>query len=73
MDFGFVFVAFIIATPLSWYVMNEWLQEFAYRTEINWWIFGIAGIIAVLIAAVTVSSQALKAAISNPIDALKRE
>ncbi len=68
-----VLVAFLIATPLSWYVMNEWLQEFAYRTEINWWIFVIAGIVAVLIAAITVSSQALKAAISNPIDTLKRE
>jgi putative ABC transport system permease protein len=66
-------LSIIIATPLSWYIMDKWLQEFAYRTQIAWWIFGIAGLIAVLIALFTISSQAIKAAISNPVDSLKQE
>ncbi len=68
-----VFIAIIIATPLSWYAMDKWLQDFAYRTEITWWIFGIAGTVALLIAVVTVSSQALKAAMSNPVESLRSE
>ena len=68
-----VTLSIIIATPLSWYAMNQWLQGFAYRTEITWWIFGIAGIVAVLIALITVSSQAIKAAVSNPVNSLRSE
>jgi putative ABC transport system permease protein len=68
-----VIVSIFIATPLSWYAMDQWLQGFAYRTEITWWIFGIAGMVAVLIALITVSSQAIKAAVSNPVNSLRSE
>ncbi len=68
-----ILIAILIATPLSWYAMDQWLQGFAYRTEIQWWIFGIAGLVAVVIALVTVSSQAIKAAVSNPVESLRSE
>jgi putative ABC transport system permease protein len=68
-----VIISILIATPLSWYAISQWLQGFAYQTEITWWVFGIAGLVAVLIALVTVSSQAIKAAVSNPVDSLKSE
>lgn len=64
-------IAIVIATPASWFIMNKWLQNFAYRTEMVWWIFGLAGMIAVLIALITVSTQAVKAALANPVDSLK--
>ncbi len=68
-----VIVSIFIATPISWYGMNKWLQGFAYQTEITWWIFGIAGLIAIVIAIVTVCSQAIKAALKNPVDSLRSE
>ena len=68
-----VFIAFLIITPFAWYVMNQWLQDFAYRIEINWWIFVFAGAIAILIAFLTVSIQSLKAALTNPVESLKNE
>ena len=66
-------VAIIIATPIAWYIMNNWLQDFAYRIHINWWMFFIAGIIAILIALITISFQAIKAAIANPVKSLRSE
>ncbi|HTY37319.1 MAG TPA: FtsX-like permease family protein, partial [Bacteroidota bacterium] len=68
-----VLAANLVAIPVSWYVMNRWLQDFAYRIEIGWTIFAIAGLIALLIAMVTVSAQAIKAALSNPVEALRYE
>jgi len=68
-----VLIAFVIAAPLSWYFMHSWLQDFAYRVEINWWIFAIAGIGALLIALMTVSFQAIKAALDNPVKSLRTE
>lgn len=68
-----VIIAFIIATPISWFVMNKWLQGFAYKTPVNWWMFGIAGIFTVIIALVTVSSQAVRAAVVNPVKSLRSE
>jgi putative ABC transport system permease protein len=68
-----VLVANLIAWPLAWYAMHQWLQDFAYRTAISWWIFGLAGALAILVALITVSFQALKAAVSNPVKALRRE
>jgi putative ABC transport system permease protein len=68
-----VLISLLIATPLAWYGMNQWLQNYAFRTEISWWIFGFSGTIAVLIAIVTVSFQAIKAALSNPVDSLRSE
>jgi len=68
-----VFIACIIAFPLSWWAMNKWLQSFAYRINISWWIFLVAGVAAILIALITVSFQAIKAAMANPVDSLKNE
>ena len=68
-----VFIAFIIASPLSWYFMNEWLENFAYRININVWVFILAGLSAILIALITVSFQAIKAAIANPVKSLRTE
>jgi putative ABC transport system permease protein len=68
-----VFIAAIIAFPVAWYAMNSWLKDFAYRISIPWWIFILAAIAAALIALITVSFQAIKAAISNPIKSLRTE
>jgi putative ABC transport system permease protein len=66
-------VAFIIATPVAWWVMYGWLQDFSYRVDISWWIFLLAGTIAFLIALLTVSFQAVKAAGANPVNSLRTE
>lgn len=68
-----VIVSILIASPLAWYAMNKWLQDFAYRSVIDWWVIAIAGIIAVLIAFVTISFQSVKAALTNPVQTLKTE
>jgi putative ABC transport system permease protein len=68
-----VAIAILIATPVAWFVMNNWLQEFAYRTTISWWIFAVAGLAALLIALITVSFQAIKAALANPVKSLRTE
>ena len=68
-----VILSFFIAMPLAWYFMHTWLQDFAYRTNISWWVFVLAGAIAVLIAVFTVSFQAIKAAIANPVKSLRTE
>ena len=68
-----VLIANIIAWPVAWILMNYWLQNFAYKTSIEWWVFLLSGGIALLIAAITVSSQAIKAALANPIDSLRYE
>ena len=66
-------LAFIIAIPISWYAMNKWLEGFAYKTTMNWWIFAVAGITALSIALLTVSWQSFRAATANPVDALRDE
>ncbi|MEO5908168.1 MAG: FtsX-like permease family protein, partial [Ginsengibacter sp.] len=68
-----VFIACLIAFPLSYWAMNKWLQSFAYRINISWWIFLVAGIIAIVIAVITVSFQAIKAAVANPVKSLRSE
>jgi len=68
-----VMVANIVAWPIAWFVMNRWLQDFAYRIEIGWWVFALAGGLALLIALLTVSTQALKAALANPVESLRYE
>ncbi|HKP32660.1 MAG TPA: FtsX-like permease family protein, partial [Chitinophagaceae bacterium] len=68
-----VFVALVIASPIAWYFMNKWLQDFAFRINISWWMFALAAAIALLIALVTVSFQAIKAAIMNPVKSLRTE
>ena len=66
-------IAIILASPVAYYLMNRWLQDFAYRVNISWWIFIAAGALALLIALVTVSFQAIKAAIANPVSSLRTE
>lgn len=66
-------IALLIACPISWWVMNKWLEDFAYRIDIQWWVFGLAGIMAITIAILTVSWQAIKAAIANPVKSLRNE
>ena len=68
-----VFIAFVIATPLAWWGANKWLQNFAYRTEISWWVFALAGMAAMLIAMITVGFRAIKAAVANPVKSLRTE
>jgi hypothetical protein len=68
-----VLIAFVIAVPIAWYAMNQWLQDFAYRIDISWWAFTAAGLLAVLIALITVSFQAVKAALANPVKSLRSE
>ncbi|RIA11075.1 putative ABC transport system permease protein [Flavobacteriaceae bacterium MAR_2010_72] len=68
-----VLISFVIATPIAYWFMNKWLQDFAFRIDINWWVFILTGIIALLIALVTLSFQAIRAAISNPVKSLRTE
>jgi putative ABC transport system permease protein len=68
-----ILLAFIIATPLAWYFMNLWLQGYAARINIAWWIFAVTGTSAILVALITVSSQSVKVARANPVDSLRME
>ena len=68
-----VLIAFLIASPIAWWAMNKWLQDFAYRISLTWWIFLLAGLLALLIALITVSFQAVKAALANPVKNLRAE
>jgi putative ABC transport system permease protein len=68
-----VAIACVIAFPLSYWAMTKWLQGFAYRISISWWIFVVAGFAAIIIALATVSFQAIKAAIANPVKSLRTE
>ena len=68
-----VAIAFVIATPIAWYAMHNWLENFAYKTELSWWIFAFAGLLALGIALLTVSWQSWKAATRNPVEALRYE
>ena len=68
-----VFISIIIAAPVAWWVMTKWLQDFAYKINISWWVIGVAGLTAIIIALITVSFQAIKAAIANPVESLRTE
>src|SRR4051812_24698251 len=68
-----VLVAFVIAAPIAWYGMYQWLQNFAYRISLGLWAFLLAGLLAVIIAFLTVSFQAIKAAVTNPVKSLRTE
>ncbi len=68
-----VVIAFVIASPIAWWAMSKWLQDFVYRVNISWWIFLMAGIVAVMIALLSVSFQALRAAVANPVKSLRTE
>jgi putative ABC transport system permease protein len=66
-------ISFVIATPFAWYFMHKWLQDFAYRIDIQWWVFAVAGILAMAVALTTISFQAIKAAMANPVKSLRSE
>jgi putative ABC transport system permease protein len=68
-----VLTSMLIAIPISWFVMNNWLQDFAYQINLKWWMFVLGGVIALIIATVTLSFQAIKAAIANPVQSLRTE
>jgi putative ABC transport system permease protein len=68
-----VFIAIVVASPITWLIMNKWLQNYAYRIHISWWMFAMAGLFSILIALVTVSYQIIKAAVANPVKSLRTE
>jgi putative ABC transport system permease protein len=68
-----VLIAIVIASPIAWYGMDKWLQDFAYRTQLQWWIFPMAGMAAITVALLTISFQSIKAAIANPVKSLRSE
>jgi putative ABC transport system permease protein len=68
-----VILSMLIASPIAWYIMNKWLEDFAYHIQIPWWAFALAAIVALLIAFITVSYQSLKAAMANPVTSLRSE
>jgi putative ABC transport system permease protein len=68
-----VVIAIVIATPVAWYLMNAWLKDFAYKINLGWSVFVIAGVIAMTIALITISFQSIKAALANPVKSLRTE
>ena len=70
---GLVAIAFVIAVPITWYGMQKWLQAFAYRINIPWWTFAVTGLATLFVAMVTVSLQAIKTAMVNPVNSLRNE
>ena len=68
-----VLIALVLASPLAWWALSEWLGTFAYQTELTWWIFGVSGVLAVMIAFLTVSYQSIKAALANPVQSQRSE
>ncbi len=67
-----VAIAFVVATPLAWWALNKWLDDFAFRTEISWWVFAVSGLGMIAIALITLSVQTIRAAMANPVIALGR-
>jgi len=68
-----VLISCFIALPLTWYIMNQWLQNFAYRISISWWMFAASAMLVIVIALITVAYQAVKAALANPVKSLRTE
>ena len=68
-----VLISILIASPLAWYFMHKWLQDFAYKINIGWWVFALAGTMAIVVAFITISFQAIKAALANPVKSLRSE
>ncbi|MDR0796645.1 MAG: ABC transporter permease, partial [Tannerella sp.] len=66
-------ISFVVAIPLAWWIMAEWLQNYEYRIGISWWVFAGSGLLVVLIAMCTVGFQAIRAAMANPVKAIKSE
>jgi putative ABC transport system permease protein len=68
-----IVISFIIACPIAWYAMHKWLENYAYKTTLSWWVFAVAGLTALIIALLTVSWQSWRAATRNPVEALRYE
>ncbi len=68
-----IIIAFFIAAPVAWLLMNKWLQDFAYRTAISWWVFAVAVFAALVVTSVAVGFQTIKAALENPVKSLRTE
>ena len=68
-----VLIAILIGAPIAWWTMTKWLQDFAYRITISWWMIAIAGLSAIVIALITISFQSVKAALINPVKSLRSE
>jgi len=68
-----VVIAFVIATPIAWWATYKWLQDFAYKTNMSWWIFAVCGFAMLLIALITLIIQTIKAALANPVKSLRTE
>lgn len=68
-----IVIAFLISIPVAWWAANKWLQDFAYRTEMSWWVFAMSGLFMILVALVTISFQSIKAAMANPVRSLRTE
>lgn len=68
-----VSLAIVIASPIAWYGIDKWLQNYPYRTQVDWWIFVAAGLCAIFVTLITVSFQALKAAMADPVKSLRNE
>jgi len=68
-----VFVSFLVATPVAWFAMYKWLQDYSYRVKIQWWVFALAAGLSVAIALITVSFQAIRAGLANPASSLRSE
>jgi putative ABC transport system permease protein len=68
-----VFIAIVLASPIAYYFMDKWLQDFAQRINISWWVFVVVAFLAVAVTLLTVSYQAIRAALTNPVESLKSE
>ena len=68
-----VMISFVIASPVAWWMMDKWLQDYPYHVNIHWYVFAIAGLLSFLISVLTVSYQAIKAAVANPVKSLRTE
>ena len=68
-----ILISFLIAAPAGYYAVYKWLQDFAYRINISWWMFALSGVLVVMVAALTMTAQAIKAAVANPVESLRSE
>ena len=68
-----IVISLVIASPVAWFLMGKWLQDYAYRVNIEWWVFALAGLATIVIASMTISYQAIKAALMNPVKTLRSE
>ena len=68
-----VVLAFFVSIPVAWYAMNNWLQTFTYRIDLEWWVFALAGLLALFIANLAIGYQSIKASLMNPVESLRNE